>query len=399
MQRIKWDNILKFGILALYVSSVGYYMQVSIGSTLLWWLVFLMISIAMFMLWDKTYHPAQLMIWMILVCASSVAGCFFCRDYWDWKLLINNVISYSICLTALGGEVPNVFQKVLHFMYKHIWKLFLVLVFFVSSTGAAKLLIPYSFLALFYPLLSPKYKQVVLCALILIIVLGLASRIAILRFLFCLLAGLFLVRYDFHKLIERCYWIFFILPFALLVFAAKETFNIFEIGNNYTETEESIQELDLTDTRTLLYEEVISTVLERNTVYFGGTPARGYNSQWGTVSQDQSDAMGDMHYGERSMSECSVLNVFLHFGIVGLFVYMLLFWKASYLAIFKANNRYLQVIGFYVAFTFMLGWIGDNTRYDLNMFLIWVVLGMCYSPHYREMTDEEFRDWFAGVIE
>ena len=47
----------------------------------------------------------------------------------------------------------------------------------------------------------------------------------------------------------------------------------------------------------------------------------------------------------------------------------------------------------------MMGWIEDPTRFDMNMFLLWAMIGMCYSPLFREMTDADFDDWLSAVIE
>ena len=110
------------------------------------------------------------------------------------------------------------------------------------------------------------------------------------------------------------------------------------------------------------------------------------------------DIVGELHYGERAETESSVLNVFMHFGVFGIIVYMILFFCASYWGIFRANNMYLPILGLYVAFRFLVGWVEDFTRFDLNMFFLWAVVGMCYSPYFREMTDDEFNDWFEGVL-
>lgn len=351
----------------------------------------------MFRLWDKQYHPRLIIIWMLLVIISCLVGIKYCRDYWDWKNFIGNVINYSVCITAMVACAPELMQDVLHFLYKHIWKIFAVLALFLSSDGISKFLIPFSLLALFYPVLNSKYRKFVWIALAITIAFGYAGRSAILRFVFCVAVGLFSLHFDIEKYVRRLYWLFFVLPFVFFILAANGTFNIFQVGESIYSDEEGGR-VSTSDTRTGLYEEVIATSLDRGTVLFGNTPARGYYSEWVTQMADESDLMGDIHYGERGNTETSVLNVFMHFGIFGMIIYLLLFWQASYLAIFRSNSKYMAVIGLFVAFRYMMGWMEDFTIFDLNMFILWMLIGICNSPYFRQMTDDDFQEWFDGIL-
>ena len=398
MQLTNKDNILLFCMVALCVSSVAGYLLVPIGSTAMWWMIRIGILAIIFLNREKTFHPMPLMSWIALLLVSGVVGCFLCRDYWDWKRFVNIMIAYSVCLVALMACQPDVLQKCLYYIYKYFWAIFLLLVFILTSTGIGKLLIPFSFIALFYPLLSTKYKWFIWMALALTITFGLDSRSDVLKMLVCMLLGVFMMRQRFQKLIKRWYWLFFVLPFVLFGLAANHTFNIFEIGSNLWDVEDTESNFDFTDTRTVLYEEVITSAIERQTVFFGVTPAGWYHSEWVIRNMDASDIMGDIHYGERGGTESCILNVFLHFGVLGLIIYMLLFVIASYLAINKSNNMYVPLIGFYVAFRFMMGWIEDIVNLDVNMFLLWAMVGMCYSPAFREMTDDDFIEWVDGAI-
>lgn len=399
MSRINWSNLLKYSMPILCVYSVTNHLYFGLGSTTLWWLIHLLIAATMFVLWDKKYRPLPIVVWISLLAVSGIAGAFLCRDYWEWRQFISNLICYSICLTAFAVSEPDVLRNSLHALYKNIWILFVVLFFFMTSDGIAKFLLPFSFLALFYSSLNTKYKLFVWLALGITLFWGNDSRSDIMRFTFCIIVGLICNNENMQRYLEKWYWVFFVLPFALFTLAAKGTFNIFEYINDIGEKEETMQNMVLSDTRTLLYDEVISTAIDRNTILWGGTPARGYYSEWMIRNNDQSVVTGDEHFGERGTTESSVLNVFMHFGILGIIIYMLLFLIASYLAIYKSNNRFIPIVGVYVAFRFMMGWIEDPTRFDMNMFLLWAMIGMCYSPLFREMTDADFDDWLSAVIE
>lgn len=397
MQNSLLNKIFRYCVLILSVSSIVNTLPFVIAPFAFWWAFKVLMIWVMLRLWNKSYHPTLILMWMVLVLISCMYGISFCRDYWDWKSFINNILNYSICITALTVCVPEILQDALQFLYKHFWKLFIALALFLSSDGISKIFIPFSFLALFYPLLDPKYRKLVWLALGISLVFGLDGRSVLLRFLFCMAIGLFSLHLDIEKYARKWYWLFFILPYVFFLLAVTDTFNIFRIGDGiYVEEEQG--RINTSDTRTILYEEVITTSLDRGTVLLGNTPARGYYSEWMIQMSDETDVVGDIHYGERGNAEASVLNVFMHFGIIGMIIYFLLFWRASYLGIFRSNNKYMPIIGLCVAFRYSMGWIEDFTNFDLNMFYIWGMIGMCYSPYFREMTDEDFEEWFEGIL-
>jgi len=392
------NKILQYGILALSVSSVGQWLSLPIGPTILWWAFYALMIWTMIRSWDKSYIPFWLIAWMLFILISSVVGTQFCRDYWDWKMLVGHGFGYAICLTTLAAYDPERLQQILGFLYEHFWKIFILLALFLSSDGISKFMLPISFLAIFYPILNKKYRRYVLAGLLITLIFGYDGRADIIKSLFCVGVGLFSLRYDTAKYARRYYWVLYILPFLLFILAANGTFNIFTIGESMSVNGGETGRITMADSRTALYEDVIETNVQRGTILFGGTPARGYFSRWMVEVGDNSDILGDIHYGERGGTESSVLNVFLHFGIVGLLIYMMVFWRASYMAIFMSNNVYIPIVGLCVAFRFLIGWIEDFDRFDLNMFMLWMMIGMCYSPYFREMSDDDFCEWFDNVM-
>lgn len=396
MQQNLLHKLFRYGILLLAVYSVEQSLRFSIGSFAIWSAFKMSMIWIMLRLWNKSYHPVQIITWMLVVIISCVSGVFIARDYWDYKELVNHSLNYSICLTALVVCTPDILQQVLSLLYKHIWKIFILLVLFLSSDGIAKFLVPFSFLALFYSLLDNRYRKYIWIAFLITVFLGYDGRSETIKFSFCIGLGYMVNRMDVLGYIRKLYWIFFILPFILFTLAATGTFNIFKIGEELNLSGNS--RLNTIDTRTLLYEEVISTSLDRKTVLFGNTPARGYISEWMSKTDDQSEIMGEIHYGERGGTESSVLNVFMHFGILGMIVYLILFFSASFLAIFRSNSSYLPIVGCCLAFRYLMGWIEDFTNFDINMFFIWTMIGICYSPYFREMDDDDFVNWFNEIV-
>jgi hypothetical protein len=158
------------------------------------------------------------------------------------------------------------------------------------------------------------------------------------------------------------------------------------------EKEESLT----TDTRTFLYEEVLESAVKHNYSLLGRTPARGNDSaSFGSFLADELNT-GKM---ERFSNEVSILNVFTWTGLVGVILYFFIFIKASYLAINKSNNIYVKIIGLYVAFRWTYAWVEDFSRFDLSYLFLWIMIGMCFSRAFRNMTDLELKLWVRGIFE
>ena len=198
--------------------------------------------------------------------------------------------------------------------------------------------------------------------------------------------------------------LFLFLPIILFVLGILGIFNIFKmdeyIDKNYTINRsiegEVIEENLKADTRTFLYVEVIESAVKYNYIWFGRTPARGNESESFGLHQLEELKTGKM---ERFDNEVSILNVFTWTGLIGAFLYFLVFYRATFQAIKRSNNFYLQILGLYVAFRWAYAWVEDFSRFDLSYVFLWMIIGMCYSSSFRAMSDLEMKVWVRGIFD
>lgn len=351
---------------------------------------------------SKDVTSKVLICWISVVVLWCICGAFRCDDYWDWKSLIQNVFAYGICIASFTFSNPTKLSLVLGFWFKHAWKYLIFIIPFMNEDGITKSLCPYMMLACFYPIIGSKYKRHVIVVLLIYLIFAIGARTDNLKLFFCVCLGVFsqcLRPYKRHSLIiKQTRIILLVMPFVFLILASSGVFNVFRFQDYLRLDETRFEEAQLADTRTNLYEEVIESVSSHNRVLVGETPAKGYESAWFARNFDQSDIMGINHYGWRGNTESSVLNVFMHFGLIGLFVYYLVFYYASYYGVYKSNNIFIPVISIFVAFRWAVGWIEDFTRFDLNMLMLWILIGMCFSKEFREMSNDEFKQWISKML-
>ena len=198
---------------------------------------------------------------------------------------------------------------------------------------------------------------------------------------------------------------FYLIGITLLYLGLSGEFNIFEEvfegnkGKYYSEekvVDDRIVKEDLADdTRTFIYKEVIRSAVLHDYVVFGRTPARGNDSR-----QFGDDFAIDLKTGlyERHSNELLHTNVFTWLGLVGLVLYSMFYFRASFLAVYRSRSFALKLLGCFVAFHWLYGWVEDFNRFDINNFTIWLYISICMSEQFRKMSDKEFIVWLKSTL-
>jgi hypothetical protein len=255
------------------------------------------------------------------------------------------------------------------------------------------------------PILNKRQKTLLLVATFIVLVADLGARSSVIKFSLPLLI---LIIYYFRniipvKTIETLRLSLFIIPILFLVLGVSGVFNVFKmneyIKGEYTsmgvDGEGNIVEQDIiVDTRTFLYVEVLESAVNNNYWLLGRTPARGNDSDtFGVLAAELTGRY------ERIENEIGLANVFTWTGIVGVILYFLIFYRATFLAINKSRNIYVKMLGVYVAFRWLFSWIEDVNNFSLNYFMLMIMLGLCFSYSFRNMTDNEIIIWARGIFD
>jgi hypothetical protein len=400
--------VLNYSIVIIALFSVQPYVFHPIGDTTIWWflngfiLIFYLLAIKPYVnQTQKNFLFITLyFIWNVI---NIIRGFFVAETYWDWKGLVGNAFALMLPLVAYVATNMLVLQKILSKFIQIALPLFIALVFDFSTNAKGLYLIPVSFLLLFLPALTDKWKLYFLIITAFVISTSLSDRSSVIKFAVSILLSLtwYTKLLYMNKLMNFIRLLLFIAPVVLFALAITGQFNIFNI-NQYAPSY-NVSEIDpngeqeqtdlTTDTRTPLYIEVLSTAQKYNTWWFGRSPARGNET---VLFSDLASITGRE---ERSHNEVAVLNIFTWTGIVGVVLYMLVFFRASYLALNKSNNAYSKMLGLYIAFRWLYAWVEDINNFSLNYYMIWIMIGVCVSNEFRSMTDIEVKIWVRGIFQ
>lgn len=340
------------------------------------------------------------LIWNISV---IVRGCFIAENYWEWKNLITMGFVFLLPLTIYISTNREIVQRILSLYMKYMLPAFFLFILVMSGTAYGVYLIPVSVMLLFLPLLPRKWKIILLGFSVISILSSLGARSNVIKFVVALAFGiLYYIRpFVTINILKITRFFFLALPFVLFTLGVTGTFNIFNISEytegQYTTNNASGEKEDLTiDTRTGLYVEVLNSAIKNNYIWIGRTFARGNDSELFGESIEAITGTGKL---ERYGNEVSILNVFTWTGLVGVILYFIIFLRATYLALYKSKSWFMKIIAVYLSFRWTYAWVEDFSRFDLSYILLWIIIGMCYSVSFRNMTDGEFKYWVRGIFD
>lgn len=401
---------IPFFILVLTWQSIAQWMEFSLTSGG-WWITHILMAMLplSFLVYYASYPakcqkaPVIFKLLFILLAASTVYGVFMAEGYQDYQLMIDKLIAWSLCLGWFYFQDPANIAYVTRGWCRYAIPLFFVLVAFMQGEAVGRYFAPFAFLLIFLPYLEKKWKFIVLFAVAFVLVFGaLGARSSVLRFAVSILLAMAIYYRKIipNAIIKGTFIAFVVAPVVLLYLGISDQFNVFKIQEELGWNEYSVrnsfdknEQEDLTaDTRTFLYVEELESGIKNNYVLFGRSLSRGYDS---VIISGMDWKPGR---NERWSSEVRMLNVFNYMGLVGVAIVGLLYIIGAYKAVFRSKSFTMQIIGLYVAFRWLYGWIEDFDRFDLINLYLWIPIIMCYSTRFLNMTDNDFRVWIHGFF-
>ena len=409
-------NVLPYGIIFIAIFSILPYPSsnfpylAKLNITAIWWVI-IFSFLTLFFLSNKYFLDERnkknlvvVSLYLIWILVCILRGAFVAELYWDWKALVNNSMGLLLPIVVYSATNKVIVQSTLSNYIKYGLPLFLVLMILIRTDAYGFFLMPVSFLLLFLPALSNKQRLILLFFTAIVVGADFGARSNIIKFGFPLFSLIiyYLKEKISIKLLNYIHVVMIIAPLLFFTLGATGVFNVFNISEYMGEVkatgiddEGDRNTIDVTvDTRTFLYLEVLESAIINDYLIFGRTPARGNDSpHFGPFAYDLT------RRDERITNEVGILNVFTWTGIVGVILYFFIFYRASYLAINRSNNIYSKMLGVFVAFRWIYSWVEDINIVSLNYFMLWIMIGLCFSYSFRIMSDKEVTIWVRGIFD
>lgn len=316
-----------------------------------------------------------------------IRGFIQCEDYWDVKDVFTKFGALIMPAVIFAGFRPNLYHAI--FRYLITWYVLATLLlcgheFFPVQGLPLLFVIPWLFL-----LKRNKWYWLLVVFVFFSIYGNFDSRGWIIRVFFAL--GLAVV-YKYFHIKEYVYKLFYVLMISLpLLFVALGywgKFNVFAMDEYIDSNDEEMT----ADTRTELYTRVYQTLDEEDCELFG----KGAKSEYWSGFNDSLEMFKDLRKKGRSSTESGLLNFYLMGGWIGGLLYSLLFWCASYLAMFKSSSQLCRFLGMFVLFRWVISFIDEPQAWFLNYMMLFMGVSMCMSRYFRSLNDVELISWIKS---
>lgn len=356
---------------------------------------------------SNTHNYIIIKLYLLWAFVCIIRGGFIAENYWEYKSLVSSTFCLLLPTFVFIFQSPIMIQKTLCVWLKYAFPLFILIgMWVIPIDGYHFFISPILLIGCFLPVL-PKKWMITVGLFLLIMLLGeLGARAQMMKSAAVL--GLSICLY-FYKIIpllwlKIAHWLFYILPILLLTLGITGVYNIFETNSKKNKGKfTSVKKVDgkkiiedaSADTRTFIYQEVITSAINHNYVIWGRTPARGNDSEaFGAFTAEE---LKTGKY-ERNMNEVCHPNVFTWTGLLGMIPWCLIYLRASYLALYRSKSIFLKLIGVFIAFRFFLGWIEDVNNFNISGIVVWMIIAMGYSEYFRVMTNLKFKNWLKNCL-
>lgn len=413
----KTIKILAILIILITLQGVNQFSSFTIGDGIWYWIIFTMLLIVLStiikkrkLLQAKEYLPIK--IFFIYLIITIIRSPFMAHTYYDWKFLFDNFFTFTLIISTAVFSEPDILQYTLKKWFYYAFPLFFIYaLFFISSNVYGAYMAPLTLIIFFLPGISIKRRWVFIILALLITFIDISARSTVVKYFTPLLIMLLYIANQVFKipvntLCKKMRLLFLISPFILFILGVSGIFNVFNMdeyigrGKKYTVKYDAgngiMEETDLLgDTRTFIYEEVITSAINNNYVIWGRTLARGNDSASFGVAINEALNLGR---DERQGNEVGIANIFTYMGIIGVLLYFFIFYKASYLAIYQSHNLITKLIGLYISFRWLWAWVEDMLRPNIGTITLWMFLAICFSEKFRSMNNEQIKLWGRNIF-
>lgn len=406
-------NLLAFLIVFNTIMSVNQWSALPIGNTFVVWTV--NACILLFLLKEMWHQKSEIFRIRYIICTlflswayiGTIRGIDVAENYWEYKQLVEGTFCLSLPLLIYSFADENVCLKVLRKWNQWMLPLFFLFFIWVIKPGTYHFLIwPVFLYGIFAKNLPKPWLIGIFLVFLAMLEFGITDRAQMIKVLATSgLAFLFMFRgYFSRKLLRFVHWGFYVGGITLLVLGVTGEYNVFEKLENEkgkmttisTDKEGNrVIEDAAADTRTFIYQEVISSAINHDYIWTGRTPARGNDSFF--FGKEIAEDLGTNKY-ERHSNEVCHPNVFTWLGLIGMLLYSFIYLQASWLAIYRSNSHALKVLGCFIAFHWAMGWIEDQNRFNISNIFLWMCIAMCLSERFRMMDDDDFYYWFYCIF-
>lgn len=395
----KINKLVFWSIASLYgfaILDAIFLFTTSIDSFFILMYVSIICLIALFLKkeWRKDVPAAALNTFYVLLLINLIAfirGFLDVAGYLEWKLMLigsTGGLSMFIPLAVIVGvnyQYSGRLLKLCTLILKYSFLIFPILIgFSIYYEAYSKIVIPVIFFVLLIPYIKSKEKLIFLVVAVLSAVAAITWRSNIIHMVISI--GLLSVFYfrrwisvNFLTMIQvlacliPCYYMYMGVVKGKSVFAAED-------DKEYRLGASNESENLLADTRTVLYQEVLTDLVGSKTILYG----KGANAKYKSEIFDEA-----IYQKGRNNVEVGLLNILLFQGVIGFIIQSLSLFMAVYYGTRRSRNTLTKILAMFLVSHWIILFIENSVSYSLYFYFTWMAVGLCYSKKFRSLTDSQ----------
>lgn len=193
----------------------------------------------------------------------------------------------------------------------------------------------------------------------------------------------------FSKLNNIIRKLLFIAPFVMVI-SIFTSLNIFNLSESKEFEDMQGDEIENVDTRTGLYEEVLTDQGGEFSWIFGKSFIGKYNS-----SLAESYGLIKLN---RIGCEVGILEMFIRGGLIYVFIIAVLFFKISKKGITESSNKFTKIMSFFILLYWIVFFIELQMSSGNWTIALWMAFGLILNNEIRAMDDDKIKIWSKKCI-
>ena len=115
-------------------------------------------------------------------------------------------------------------------------------------------------------------------------------------------------------------------------------------------------------------------------------------SYWDDFNQDT--GISEVDKLGRTSTESALLNNYFWGGLIGAFLFSMLFWISAYYGIFKSKNNICKLTGVFIMFRWVISFVDEPNAWVCSNMLMFFFMGLCLNRQVRNMDDSYIKNYF-----
>lgn len=309
----------------------------------------------------------------------------------------------SLAIMGLCAIFIFLYEEKLIFKTFQLWWKYVPFVFILTfwKLGSAQYILVLAFVLFFLsllPLFNTKRKIIIIAGILFIAIGGMEQRMDYINMAFSILL---LTAVKYIKCFSKTFFMIIFrglmfIPLLFVILFFTHGFNILQLDQFIDDNIQTAGQLNV-DTRSFLYEEAWLSSINNDYLIQGRTPLYGYDSYF--AEYRKGDALIVKGQKPQRISEVFIVNTLTWFGIIGVAMFFLFYYKIGIKTLNSTRNLYLAAFSIYIAFFWIESWIGHILfTPDTSYILLCIVIAMCLNTKLQKMNTQEMKVYLRKLL-